>query len=329
MLNEVRKAKAQYADHLMAMQNVVMVGVGEKVINGAATSELAVVVGVTKKVSCAQLPPTQQIPATMGGVRTDVIQVGKIKALQVNRKGKVRPAPGGVSIGHPAVTAGTLGCVVYRDGESLILSNNHVLADSGQAARDDPILQPGAYDGGTAPEDVLAELDSWVEIDFDVELPDCPYARSVAKICDRLAIPFGHRFGAVRQSAAANLVDCAVARPLSPDLVDPAVLDIGIPLGIVGGELGMAVRKSGRTTGLTEGVLTQIDLTVQVLYGTAIATFEGQLAGDLVSDGGDSGSVVFGEGNLVAGLLFAGGEGVTIFNPALAVADALGVSFTL
>ncbi len=72
---------------------------------------------------------------------------------------KTSPAPNGYSIGHPNITAGTLGAVV-RDASNqcYILSNNHVLADVNNAAIGDNTLQPGPFDGGQNPQDAIASL---------------------------------------------------------------------------------------------------------------------------------------------------------------------------
>ena len=48
----------------------------------------------------------------------------------------MRPAPGGISVGHFAITAGTPGCFARgrtapRSNRVLMLSNNHVLAGAG------------------------------------------------------------------------------------------------------------------------------------------------------------------------------------------------------
>jgi len=60
-----------------------------------------------------------------------------------------RPAPIGVSTGHPRVTAGTIGCRVKdSSGRVYALSNNHVYAWENKASAGDNVLQPGAYDGG-------------------------------------------------------------------------------------------------------------------------------------------------------------------------------------
>src|SRR5437899_12519168 len=70
------------------------------------------------------------------------------------------------SVGHPAITAGTIGARV-RDalGHVYILSNNHVLANSNGASIGDPEYQPGPFDGGTAA-DQIATLTDFQAIDF-------------------------------------------------------------------------------------------------------------------------------------------------------------------
>src|SRR3990172_7884567 len=93
------------------------------------TKELAVVVSVKQKLPMSQLVAADMVPKTLGGVKTDVIETGEIVAFQ-DPKQKMRPARPGVSIGHYQITAGTLGCLVSKNGQTFILSNNHVLADS-------------------------------------------------------------------------------------------------------------------------------------------------------------------------------------------------------
>lgn len=332
-MEKALSVKQQYCSWLLTRKNVISVGVGFGYTNGERRNEPCTVVGVTEKVPCTQLSQTQQIPHSLGGVRTDVQQVGIIRALQ-NRTDRWRPAPGGVSIGHANITAGTSGCLVAKEGQAFILSNNHVLANSGRAKIGDFIFQPGTYDGGKQPDDQIAVLEDFVPIQFDFEIPNCPATKLLAKILNKflLSIDSKQRFKAVKLATclptrqATNLVDCAIARPLSDDLVVNQILDIGFPLGAAESELGMEVQKSGRTSELTTGKITQVNMTVRVLYGTALATFEDQLAGDLLSEGGDSGSAVLNKNNQVVGLLFAGGEGITIFNRIQNVTKALEVS---
>jgi hypothetical protein len=96
--------------------------------------------------------------------------------------------------------------------------------------------------------------------------------------------------------------------------------------GTVGASLGMAVRKSGRTTGLTTGQITVLDATVTVSYGDKTAAYEGQLVSGPMSQPGDSGSLLVESAGLRAvGLLFAGSEQATIFNPIREVLDCLEV----
>ncbi len=84
---------------------------------------------------------------------------------------KMRPAPGGISVGHVRVTAGTLGCLARgrrapRNQRVLMLSNNHVIANSNNARFGDSIIQPGRADGGRSPRDQIAILERFVPIRF-------------------------------------------------------------------------------------------------------------------------------------------------------------------
>jgi len=325
-LEEVRRVKAAHVHALLHKKNVVGCGVGYKTVDGVVTDELAVVLSVVQKVSQEQLSPADLVPETLDGVKTDVRQTGVFRALQ-DPTDRWRPAPGGVSCGHVAITAGTLGCLVSRQGQLHILSNNHVLANSNQSQPGDPILQPGPHDGGTL-DDQIATLEEFVPINFGAESPTCPLATNVAAILNWMAKLVGsqHRFSVFQRDPQMNLVDAAIARPLSDDLVEKRILEIGEPQGIAEGTLGLSVQKSGRTTGLTSGEIQQVDATVQVRYGVAqVATFTDQLVAGAMSAGGDSGSVVLDENERVVGLLFAGSQSTTIINRIQNVLEALRV----
>jgi hypothetical protein len=128
--------------------------------------------------------------------------------------------------------------------------------------------------------------------------------------------------------AAANQVDAAVA-VTTPSLASSSILDIGQPNPVLGtAAVGMAVTKSGRTTGVTTSTVQSVNTTVNVNYGSCgIARFVNQVitGGDLGASG-DSGSIVLEQGsNTPVGLYFAGGDTTGVMNPILNVYLALGV----
>ncbi len=325
----VSQVKERFKETILRKPNVVGVGAGFKEIRGRRTTDLCVVALVRVKVPAAALAAHELVPARVEGIPTDVVEVGILRALQT-RTDRWRPAPGGISIGHFKVTAGTLGTAV-RDrasGGRLILSNNHVLANSNQASVGDAVLQPGAIDGGSPNSDALARLERFVEIQFDQEPPTCGIAKLVADVLNFLARLVGshHRLRVIQENPqAVNRVDAALARPVNPADLLPEILDIGEVQGTLVPALGMAVRKSGRTTGFTTGQINVIDTTVTVNYGESrTARFEGQFVTTPMSQGGDSGSLlVDGETPRAVGLLFAGSAQATIYNPIRDVLEAL------
>jgi hypothetical protein len=300
----IRQAKEQSKAEILSKPNVVGVGVGFKEKDGKLTDEVVVVALVRDKVPKAGLKPRELVPQRVDGIQTDVIQVGEIRAQQ-SRTDRWRPAPGGVSLGHYQVTAGTFGAVVLdrTTGDRLILSNNHVLANSNDAAFGDPILQPGAIDGGQVSTDTIAHLERFCPIEYSTQPGTCGTADTYA------------------------LIGNAVARLLDAMILDE-ILEIGEVAGTLPAGLGMAVRKSGRTTGLTTGTITVLDATVDVSYGSGrTARFENQIVTSAMSQGGDSGSLlVAGSSQQAVGLLFAGSEQTTIHSPIQAVLDCLNVT---
>lgn len=218
-----------------------------------------------------------------------------------------------------------------KQGQVYILSNNHVLANSNNGAIGDPILQPGPYDGGKWPNDRIADLSEFVTIVFQESQPpgECGITRFVAGLLNIGAKIVGSRsrLRSITLQAENNLVDAAIARPVDDRDVSPEILEIGTIQGIAEGSLGMAVKKSGRTTALTTGEIIQVDVTVDVQYDTGkIARFTDQLMGGAMSQGGDSGSAVLDNRNNLVGLLFAGSDTTTIFNRIQNVFSALNLS---
>src|SRR5262245_5473405 len=110
-------------------------------------------------------PDVAGVPPTLDGVPVATQVTGRLMAFSDPTK-RQRPAPAGFSVGHPAITAGTIGARV-RDalGRVYILSNNHVLANSNGATIGDPALQPGPFDGGTVA-DQIGTLSDFQTITF-------------------------------------------------------------------------------------------------------------------------------------------------------------------
>ncbi|HEX2909010.1 MAG TPA: hypothetical protein VHO69_19210, partial [Phototrophicaceae bacterium] len=333
---------------LRAKPNVVGVAVGRKNLTG----ELSVVTLVEQKKPVAALSAQEMVPKKLDGVQTDVIEVGYLRAYQTPRD-RFRPTiPSGVSIGHYKITAGTLGTIVTdrTTGEKFILSNNHVLANSNDALVGDPILQPGTADGGQNPADIVARLERFVRIRFTDEpdtpipTPDgstgCDVVSVVVSATNALATLLGSSKRVAPTAATStsqtttataqildNAVDAALAKPVDPNMFTGEILNIGLVSGTKAPQLGMTVRKSGRTTGYTEGTINLINATVTVAYGSKSARFTGQIITSAMSQGGDSGSlIVDGTENKAVGLLFAGSNLATIFNPIDAVLEALKIN---
>jgi hypothetical protein len=193
---------------------------------------------------------------------------------------------------------GTLGSVVRRDGVLCILSNNHVLARSGSATTGEDTLQPGLIDSNCSP------TNDNIVGDFAGNL-----------------VPLGTHNVDVALSTARSNVDAT-----------GAILDIGVPCASIQTPvIGLAVKKSGRTTGLTTGTITSVNTSVSVQYQKGcgvghkfVVSYTNQIVTGAMSAGGDSGSLLVsndGSPNPV-GLLYAGSTSATIYNPIQDVVNA-------
>src|SRR5947199_6339388 len=251
---EARAAKAANEAAIFARANVVGVGIGNKMIRGRETDEPCIVVFVEAKRPVAQLRRRDVVPKAFGAVRTDVVETGRFYALRseqavdLERTKRIRPAPGGVSIGHVQITAGTLGILARRNGRPVILSNNHVLANQNAGRVGDPILQPGPADGGRL-QDTIARLVDFVPIQFKEREPG-PIARFLARLFGPLLRAAG--WGLKRlPSGHSNLVDAAVAEPIESRLVAPEDLGLGRVPGTTEPAPGMRGRETGPATAVT------------------------------------------------------------------------------
>lgn len=355
LLRQTLEAQRLAQADLLRRRGVVGVAVGFKNYKEEVTDQLALAVLVQQKKPIEALSADDIVPADVNGARTDVIEVGRLEAL-LNPRDRFRPnIPAGVSIGHYKVTAGTLGAIVFdkKTGEPLILSNNHVLANSNEAEIGDVILQPGPTDHGVRPEDVVAKLHRFEMLRFYSESGKGPAPPTSTPPlfppggCDivELWATVGNAFGRLSGSSKrltsvpratphtestpiyANRVDAALARPNNPMLFQQAIAEIGRPNGAKLAQLGMEVRKQGRTTGYTEGAVTLMNATVDVSYGEDLqARFVGQVITTPMSQGGDSGALIVERDSLKAvGLLFAGSRRATIFTPMQTILEVMAV----
>lgn len=227
---------------------------------------------------------------------------------EINRRRRIDPLVGGISIGSPDSPDGTLGALVWdkTDGSVCILSNWHVLAGHPHAGPGNPCFQPGPFDRGRAT-DIVARLKRW-SFDRQTDAAIAELTRS-------------------RLYCAGEILE--IKQPIS-DIADPY--------------LGMRVFKSGRSTGPTKGFVDGLYFSTAIEYsGGIMQAFEDQIhiapvdPSDRISEPGDSGAVwvteANGEGFLAVGLHFAGdllrsgfGE-YAVANPMSIVARNLGFSF--
>jgi len=290
--SEIKKVLLRYQKELMSYPNVVGVCVARKVVRGKRTREKAIQVLVREKVPEKYLRPAHVLPKRVEEVQTDVLEVGEIRALGLSvrpyleRKRKYRPVVGGVSCGNPYITAGTLGGFVEKGGKTYILSNWHVLGDG--AKKGDPILQPGRYDSGTLADEV-AVLSEKIDVRTRRGLLSLILRRKVE-----------------------NRIDASIAEMVTE--YDPKILEIGyLTSDPVRARIGDKVRKSGRTTGYTEGEVLSDSATVRVSYDDGTALFTEQIMTSPILKPGDSGSWLV-RGKSVCGLCFAGSDRVGLAN---------------
>jgi hypothetical protein len=225
--------------------------------------------------------------------------------------------------------SGTLGALVEDNaGRQYVLSNNHVLARSDHGAVGDSIVQPGLIDNNCTPNGAgpgtvpVATLSAWVSLKSSQTNVDAAIAQVASRTVDNA--------GSILELGSRQSDGSLAAAP-------PGVSSSGRRGETAG--LQMKVAKSGRTTGLTCGSISAVDLDVAVdyfsdcaetrPYVTKVFTNQLGISGDRFSDAGDSGALVVDTGNAEpVGLFFAGGAdaagvGYGVANPAADVLNAL------
>jgi hypothetical protein len=204
--------------------------------------------------------------------------------------------------------SGTLGALIEDAGKrEYILSNNHVLAKSDHAGVGDTIIQPGLIDnnctplGGGSGVQPVASLSGWLPLRSNQTNADA----AIALVTSRYVDPSGNILELGSRQADGTLSPAPPGISSTGGRGETATLDL-------------QVAKSGRTTGLTCGGISAVDLDVTVDYYLDCAetrpyltkTFTHQLglSGNQLSDAGDSGALVVDAANAEpVGLYFAGG----------------------
>jgi len=263
-----------------------------------------------------------RLPATIDGVPVVEEVTGKIRAMAVadHQVKQTPPIQMGTSGGwrydlaNGFCCGGTLGSCVSKGGTQYVLSNYHVLeadivsgGNSRVATVGDPVVQPGLIDVNCT----------------------AANAQNVASLSGIKSLPSSN-------------VDCAIASVISGQVrTDGSILEVGtISATTVAAAVGQAVKKSGRTTGLSRSSVTGLNATVSVQYENECAggvsftkTFTGQIVirnrGSRFLNSGDSGSLMVQDvatNPKAIGLLFAGSSSSAIANPIGQVLSFLGAT---
>ena len=185
-----------------------------------------------------------------------------------NFTAKERPLKGGCSISpYNSQDVGTLGgsIKIENNNNDFFISNQHVL----NGEEGDPIIQPGSYDGGKFPNDVVGNH-YWSKLNI--------------------------------------YMDVAIGKVNVSNSIDKQTLCNYNIKGVEEPKLGMKIKKSGRTTGCTTGIIDSVNATIVVEYPSIRRTFKKQIRTTTsMSKRGDSGSIICNsENNKAIGLLFAG-----------------------
>lgn len=279
---------------LVSGRNVVGLGIGEKATLGKLTKHMALRFYVQKKIQKERCAPAILIPKvldvpTIGEVTTDVVEIGHSapRSQHYSVNNGVHP---GCSIGV-GLARGTLGCFVRkRNGNEIhLLSSAHIIARDGIAPMHTHIFQP-------------APIDSPVH-----------HSTPIAYLSDCLPFEFSELY-------FRNLADAAIARTNLPVQPENLIPGIGKPLGLVDPVRGMRVKKCGRSTGVTRGVVRDVNFMTRLIYekdgmgNVGSVGFKDQILVSNFSDDGDSGSLVLTDDNIGVGLLMAGSGSVSICN---------------
>jgi hypothetical protein len=279
------EVKGRQAQFLRGHPNVTGLGVGFREVRGKRTEEIVLRVFVSRKLPLSELAPEDVLPREIDGVQVDVAEERQ-RALSIPAEHQRRHSETrcGISIGNQLTGgSGTLGATVFdgKSGQQLILSNWHVLCGRLDCEPGEPILQPGTGggDGGT-PADLFARV---LRFRFDEHVDAA------------VAVLTGHRFCSEEMLGLGHMTS-----------------RLGSPT------LGLSVSKSGRTTGVTAGRITDVSVDIDIDFHGEVGVkhMRDQLSiesdsGAVVVLPGDSGSVWVDSAQRPVALTFAGNSSGT------------------
>jgi len=300
LMTKLKRYVRAHAQGFLQDPNITSVGIGYKTVDGK--EKLAVQFSVHAKVApqgvaaLGSTPIPQELLVEGEHVPTDVIERSYAPTFTLvqpqgkdERRARADVVRPGMSVGSVRTTAGTLGTFVRdrHDRRIVMLSNWHVLHGPGGALGDD-VVQPGKHDDDRVDQ---------------------------------------NRVGKLLRSHLGAAGDCAIAsianRQFSNDILDVgrSVARIGEP------QLKDRVVKSGRTTAVTYGIVTRLEVNSLIPYGGGVTEIVGGFEigpdpkrpapSNEISRGGDSGSVwlaVDAKGkptDVMLGLHFAGDADLT------------------
>ncbi len=301
--------------------NIHGVSVGPKIVSGSITPDQSVRIFVDHKLPLSDLLSSERIPKTFDGLPVDVVEspraylsqnlaedlAGIFRQFQPYRKRRIRRLKAGLSVGRYQDRTGTLSYFCFSDDtptrRPCVLTNAHLLGCFSGGGLGESLFQPGQEDGGCKLEDAIAKVFRHVPISTEEGVP--------------------------------NLVDAGLSELNEEVEYDSVIHKVGAINGKSLAQEGLRVIKHGRTTGLTKGIVTEVDLDILVSIDqtlSAQALFTNQISIKKIgrrsfSRQGDSGALVLDEssGNAV-GLLFATSETFSYANHLHNVEAALGIS---
>ncbi|MEU4802307.1 hypothetical protein [Actinosynnema sp. NPDC023587] len=303
----IRPIKWLVEDDFLSRPGVAGVDIGHKAVGGRCTGVPSIVVYVRRKGNAAQFT----IPPEVLGIPTDVVEDTffphhtlaspegvsgaerhelLVGGIGVGPSRAVRFVPPDVAEADDYLVAGTLGALVTPrvKRRTMALTSFHIACVDDAWAVGDPMVHPSRVDGGH---------------------------------------PYRDRIGVLARAALSGAVDAAAILLTTPRS-RAEVAGIGLVAGQGEARVGQHVRKRGRTTALTGGVVASTDASITLDFGAGLGvrTLRDQIRVEgPFADHGDSGAVLLDDENRVVGLHCAGSRHRGFANPIADVLDQLDV----